>query len=147
MAQGEITLSEGWTVNSQTSFDNFQLRSAELFKEHGYVIFKYSTGKQRTNAQNDAIHLFCSWIADAANNAGDEMKIASPLLQFDVDVPWTKLSVKERVWRPLQKAKFPGRKSTRQLLRHEVSEIADVIIRHFGEKRGLVVKFPSKDDL
>tara|TARA_R110002033_G_scaffold51468_2_gene98528 strand:+ start:874 stop:1317 length:444 start_codon:yes stop_codon:yes gene_type:complete len=147
MAQGEITLSEGWTVNSQTSFDNFQLRSAELFKEHGYVIFKYSTGKQRTSAQNDAIHLFCRWIADAANNAGYEMKISSSLLQFDVDVPWTMESVKERIWRPLQKAKFPGRKLTRQLLRHEVSEIADVIIRHFGEKRGLVVKFPSKDDL
>ena len=140
-------MSEGWTVNSQTSFDNFQLRSAEVFKEHGYVIFKYSTGKQRTNAQNDAIHLFLDRIASVANNAGYEMKIASPLLNFDVDVPWTKESVKERIWRPLQKAKFPGRKSTTQLLRHEVSEIADVIIRHLGEKRGLVVKFPSKDDL
>ena len=147
MAEKALEMSEGWTVNSQTSFDNFQLRSAELFKEHGYVIFKYSTGKQRTSAQNDAIHLFLDRIANVANNAGYEMKIASPLLNFDVDVPWTKESVKERIWRPLQKAKFPDRKSTRQLLRHEVSEIADVIIRHLGEKRGLVVKFPSKDDL
>jgi hypothetical protein len=140
-------MSEGWTVNSKTSLDNFQLKAAALFEKHGYVMFKYSTGRQRTDLQNDSIHLFCRWIADAANGAGYEMKISSPLLSSDIEVPWTRESVKERIWRRVQTAKYPDRKSTTKLERGEVSEIADVIIRHLGEKRGLIVSFPSKDDI
>ena len=136
-------MSEGWTVNSKTSLANFQLKAAAVFEKHGYVMFKYSTGRQRTNAQNDSIHLFCRMIADAANGAGYEMKIGSPLLSFNVEVPWTQESVKERIWRPVQTAKYPDRKSTTKLERGEVSEIADVIIRHLGETKGLIISFPS----
>ena len=139
-------MSEGWTVNSQTSFDNFQLRSAEVFKKHGYVIFKYSTGKQRTSIQNDSIHLFCRQIADACNDSGYEMVISSAILKSDLYVPWSQSSVKERIWRTVQVAKYPARKSTTQLERKEVSEIAEIITRHLGENKGLHVPFPSQEN-
>jgi len=145
MVEEAVSMSEGWTVNSQSSFDGFQKRAQEVYKDSGYVVFKWTTGRQRTAAQNDAIHLFCQHIADACNDSGYEMVISSFVLKADLSIPWTQSSVKERIWRTVQLAKYPKRRSTTQLLRNEVSEIADVITLYLGEKKGLVVPFPSKE--
>jgi hypothetical protein len=44
-------------------------------------------------------------------------------------------------------AMYPQKKGTSSLNTDEVSEVANVIIRHLAEKRGLNIPFPSKEEL
>jgi len=146
VAEKEVVMGEQFNVNSQHSFKGFLKRAEELFNNNGYVTFKWTTGRQRTSIQNDSIHLFCRQIADACNDSGYEMVISSAILKSDLYVPWSQSSVKERIWRTVQVAKYPARKSTTQLERKEVSEIAEIITRHLGENKGLHVPFPSQEN-
>jgi hypothetical protein len=66
-------------------------------------------------------------------------------LKQGVDIPWTKLTVKEHIWRPVQDAQL-GKNSTIKLESHEVSAVYDVINRHLSDKFGVHVPFPSKDN-
>lgn len=58
----------------------------------------------------------------------------------------TPVIVKECVWRPIQKAMF-GIESTKELSKNkQIDMIADVINKHFGEKFGIYVPFPNKEN-
>jgi len=62
-----------------------------------------------------------------------------------VSVPITETIVKEVIWKPIQEV-MVGTRSTTKLEKMEVSEIFDVLNRHFAEKfKGLHVPFPSDD--
>jgi hypothetical protein len=57
------------------------------------------SAKPRTNAQNNAIHKYCSLLADTFGMAGLDMKA---VLKPEVEIPWTTESVKNHIWRPIQ---------------------------------------------
>lgn len=98
---------------------------------------------QRTNQQNKSIHLFCELLADALNDAGlDQRKVLKP----SIDIPWTKDSVKEQLWKAIQKAQFET-DSTTDLTTDQVSAVYDTLNRHLGEKFGVTVGFPSSEML
>ena len=139
-------MGEGWTVNSNASLDNFVAHAGELYGKHKFVIFTWKTGRQRTDTQNAAIHVFCRLIAEELNAAGYEMKVDSPVLKSQIEVPWTQESVKDFIWRKVQMSLYPEKESTVKLERAEVSEVADVIIRYLAEKFGVQVNFPSRGD-
>lgn len=145
MAEKALEMSEGWTVNSQHSFQGFLKRAEELYNDNGYITFLWKTAKQRTARQNDALHVFFDNIADGCNDCGYDMVLSSPVLK-SVTIPWTKDSVKERMWRPVQLAMYPKKKSTTQLNRNEISLIAEVITRHLSVTKGLYIPFPSKEN-
>lgn len=139
-------MGEGWTVNSNASLDNFIAHAGELYGKHKFVIFTWKTGRQRTDAQNAAIHVFCRLIAEELNAAGYEMKVNSPVLKSQIEVPWTQESVKDFIWRKVQISLYPEKESSVKLERTEVSEVADVISRYLGEKFGVQVNFPSRGE-
>jgi len=116
----------------------------EKLPQHEMLI-EFKSPNQRTNKQNDSIHLYCERIATAANDAGFEMVLSSQVLNADVSIPWTKQLVKDHIWRKVQLAKYPGIQSTTKLQKNQVSEIAEIITRHLGENRGLSIPFPSDD--
>jgi len=93
----------------------------------------HETG-QRTSTQSNALHLFCKLLADSLNEAGlDVRKVVKPTF----NIPWTKESVKEYIWRPFQKALFQTT-STRDLSKLEqIDLIHKTIMRELGEKHGL----------
>lgn len=136
---------EFWTVNSDRSLHDFKGHVDKLYQDKKYLTFKWTTGRQRTAEQNNAIHLYCRRIATACNDAGFEMNVVSPATKERIEVPWTMESVKERVWRPVQIATFPDQKSTTKLERNEVSKIADVITRFISTSYGIYVPFPSQE--
>ena len=96
----------------------------------------------RSNEQNNALHLGLSMIAKSLNDAGLDMK---KVLKPEVDIPWTTDSVKEYLWRPVQKV-MTGKKSTTELNKtNEIDEVWEVLMRHLGEKHELeFIPFPSK---
>lgn len=95
---------------------------------------------RRSYKQNNALHLYCQQLADELNNSGLDMK---QVLKSSVDIPWTTETVKDYLWRPVQKQKT-GKKSTTDLTKNEVSEIYEIINRYLGEKTGVYVEFPHE---
>ena len=138
-------MGESYVVNSAYSLASFKTFVDALVEKSGYVEFTYTTAQKRTKKQNKALHKFCELIAKSCNLAGYEFVLTSPVLKSPVDVPWTMESVKEHVWRPIQIAHYPDKKSTADLDKTEISEIADVISRYLAESKGILVVFPNKD--
>ena len=100
--------------------------------------------EKRTIQQNKSLHLWFSLTAKALNNAGLDMR---KTLKQDVDIPWSKDTVKEYLWRPIQKLVLNKKSTTKLLKVEDIDKVYDVVNRLFGEKFGLHIPFPSLDQL
>lgn len=81
-------------------------------------------------------------VAEALNDAGFD--IEKTLSKYNVDIPWTKESVKTLMWKPVQKSMY-AKASTTELDRgHEITAVYEVINRFLG-KLGIHVPFPHED--
>ena len=96
----------------------------------------------RTQAQNNALHLFFQQLSDELNEKGITMKAV--LENFNLEVPATKYGIKEYIWRPLQESML-GKKSTKDLLKKkEIDMIWDSLNKFFAEQMKLQIPpFPS----
>ena len=99
--------------------------------------------KKRTIQQNKALHLYFEMVAEALNEAGLDMK---KVLKPEIDIDWTKSSIKEYLWRPVQELRV-GKKSTTQMNTKDIDGIYDVLNRFLSEKFGLHIPFPSIEEL
>ena len=116
------------------------IRTANL-PEHGMVI-TVSFGV-RTTKQNNAMHLFFTTLANTLNDAGlDQRKVMKPSFFLS----WSLNSVKKNLWGPIMEA-LTGKTKTSKLERNEVSEVYDVLSRNLAEKHGVLVEFPSKEQM
>lgn len=98
---------------------------------------------QRTSQQNRALHLYFTLLADALNLAGYDMR---ETIRQDIDIPWTPMTIKEYLWRPIQE-KFLLEQSTTRLKKKDVSKVYDVLNKIIGERTGVYVPFPSIEEL
>jgi hypothetical protein len=98
---------------------------------------------QRTLKQNSSLHLFFGLLADELNAAGLDMRT---VLKPSVDIPWTSETVKNQLFKPIQKALLE-KESTTELTTIEVNKVYEVLMRHLSEKFGVFVEFPSIEDL
>ena len=97
--------------------------------------------EQRTKQQNKALHLYFQFLADELNGAGLDMR---KTLKPEIDIPWTKDTVKDYLWRPIQSAQVK-KLSTAELNTKEIDKIYETLNRFLGEKLKLRVPFPSID--
>ena len=96
--------------------------------------------EQRTLQQNKALHKFFELLANELNEAGLDMR---KILKPEIDIPWTTISVKNFLWRPIQEVML-GKHSTTELDKlQEIDKIYETLNRFLGEKWGLHVEFPS----
>lgn len=129
---------EHWTVNSDISLENYIKHMRELYADKKYIQVKWTTGKAITNQQRRSVYLYCDLLAKELNVRGlDMVKTLS-----DVEIPWSKETVKEHIWAKVQSAKF-GNVSVNDLETPEVSEIYDVVNRHLSNTFGVYVPFPT----
>lgn len=106
-----------------------------------YAKFWRMTG-QRTEQQNKSLHLYCEMLAKELNDAGISIQL---FLKETVELEFTKDSVKELIWRPVQKA-LTGKDSTTKL--DKVSDIGTIyehLNRHVGEKFHIHIPWPSEE--
>ena len=99
--------------------------------------------KQRTPAQNKGLHLGLQMIADSLNLSGLDMRT---VLKPEVNIDWTKDSVKEYIFRPVMKLAV-GKESTTELEKTsgEIEKVWDTVMRFLGEKHGVeFIPFPSE---
>jgi hypothetical protein len=83
----------------------------------------------RTTAQNAALHLWLTQLADALNEAGYDIK--SFPWKDGIDLPWDQHNAKERLWRPVQEA-MKGKESTTQCTKTEYGDIYAALTRHLA---------------
>ena len=98
--------------------------------------------KQRTAQQNKAMHLYFQFVAESLNNAGLDMRA---VLKPEIEIPWNKTTVKEFMWRPIQKIQL-GKRSTTELTTKDLDEIYDTMNRHLAI-HGIHVPFPSLESI
>ena len=118
------------------------LDNASMNEQPGTIIEAESPSKQRTLTQNRALHQFCKMLADTLNAAGyDQMKV----LRHDASIPWSQHTVKENLWKPLQKAML-DKGSTTQANTKDYNEVHRVLCRHLAEKLGVTCpSWPSRE--
>ena len=135
---------EEWTVNSDSKLGGFLTHAAELYRQHKYVTFSWSTGQQRSAQQNNALQLWCKLVAESLNESGLEMVVNLPTGK-QWTIPWSKTTVKEQIWRPVQKA-ITGKLSTTEPKRPEYNMVYEVIHSRFADHHGITLPlWPSKE--
>lgn len=92
---------------------------------------------QRTKSQNNSMHMLFQAVADTLNDSGIEMEVVLKT----IDVPWNKITVKEIIWRSIQKKQLL-KQSTTQLDTKNVNEVYETFNRYLA-KWGVSIPFPS----
>lgn len=99
--------------------------------------------KPRTEAQNKALHLYFTQLAELLNDSGlDIRKVLKPT----INIPWSTETIKEFLWKPVMNVQL-GKKSTTEMTTKDISAVYDTINKHIGEKFGLHIDFPSMESL
>ena len=118
-----------------------EIRNEMLDKGIKEFIVKPISGK-RTPTQNNALHLYFTQLAEALNDAGYDIRKT-----LRVDVPWTATTVKELLWRPIQKAYLKKTSTTELNKQQDIDRVYDILNRAISEKCGVSVPFPSLEEL
>ena len=84
-----------FVVSNKQSLDFYIDFVTKQFEESGYTTYSYVKGKQRTSVQSNALHKYCGDLAKALNDSGQDMR----MVKDDVELPWTKETVKELLWK------------------------------------------------
>ena len=126
-------------VNSEKAlYDHIEYVRNE-YKKHKHLRIDIKSGKQRTNSQNAALHLYCERIAAELRNRGISHQ---KFFKEGFEVPWTMEIVKDNVWKPVQiwQTKY---KSTTEPLASDYEKIFDIVNRKLSEW-GLHIPWPTK---
>lgn len=110
---------------------------------HGFFVQIAVGKKARTAKQQNAIEVFCRDAADALNGAGFDMVKFFKAMRDGAQIPWSQASVKEDIWRVIQKP-LTGKTSTTALDTAEVNQVYEVVHARVLAERGLYVPFPSQ---
>lgn len=129
---------EQFVIQNEYQLEHMIKSLREKFEAHGYLVVKPSTSKPRTARQNNALHLYCSQLADELNERGLDMR---KVLKPEIDIPWNKDSVKEHLWKPVQQVVI-GKDSTANADTVDYTHVYDVVNRHLGNKFGVSVHWP-----
>jgi len=95
-----------------------------------------------TGQQRKALHKFYELLAVELNSAGLDQRL---VLKPSISIPWTKESVKNQLWRPVQDAML-GKHSTEDMNITEVNIVYEALSKGIGEKFKVHVKFPSEEE-
>lgn len=96
--------------------------------------------KDRTPRQNRALHLYFQKMAETLNDAGLDMRT---VLKPGVEIPWSKESVKNYLWKPVQSLQL-GKESTTELTTKEIDLVFETVNRVLS-KHGIHQPFPSME--
>ena len=101
--------------------------------------------EKRTLAQNNALHLYFTKVAEALNEKGIT---AQDIIKQDVEMFWTPVMIKE-LWKKIEKAMYGKSKTSELNKSDEIDRIYDVFNKMLIERtKGEVsVQFPSLETM
>lgn len=130
------------TINSQATLKFHQNHCAELFAEHKWFQVSYNFDKQRSGLQNSALHVYCKSLAQALNEAGYSFIVEINGKRSQID--WSQDSVKNYLWRPIQKAITSESSSTKPSTK-DYPAIYENLNRLTAERFGVSVDWPVRE--
>ncbi|MCC2615953.1 hypothetical protein LJ739_06840 [Aestuariibacter halophilus] len=113
------------------------------WEHHKWLQVTVNNEKQRSDLQNNSLHLWCQMVADAANENGFDVKSFVNEVTSRAEIPWTGSVVKELIWRPTQIA-YTAEQSTTKASTKDYVVICDIINKAMGESMGIHVPWPCK---
>jgi len=134
-------MGQGWKVNSDETLLALFKHAQDVVKEGGTLIFELVETDKRTGQQNRGLHLYFSLLAQDLNKAGYD-QLSFPWKE-GAKLEWTQESVKQNLWKPIQKAMF-SESMTSKLEKKQVSEVYDTLSKNLAEKTGVTTDFPSQ---
>jgi desulfoferrodoxin (superoxide reductase-like protein) len=123
-----------WLLKDRHSIDALHKHASQKLLEGRHLILTEQEGT-RTTDQNSALHAVLRRLAEALNDAGQEM--AHPF-NPEFHIPWSEISVKELLLRPIAIAKY-DKASTTRLTRKELSEAVEILLGRIAELTGVTV--------
>lgn len=131
-------------VNSETACEEMVNEVRRLYRQHKYVEFHWTEGRQRSDQQRKAIEVYCRILAKELNDAGLDQRAVLAKMREGVEIPWRQETVKDVLWREVQMASL-GKASTTNLGRDEVSQVYEILNRWTSSALGVGVEFPHID--
>lgn len=140
--QHKATIKNGAIIPSDSKRFKADINQYEG-KEVSITIEKWI--KRRTDAQNRSLWLWFQMLAETLNLKGFDMRA---IIREDVEIEWTKDSIANYLWRPLQETMF-GSKSTRKLTSEQINQLYDNLNKIISERTNgeVQIPFPSIDEL
>lgn len=132
----EISLS----IDSVEAKQNIMSMLVNLEPADNLVIEIKRVDNPMTDKQRRSFHKYLAMLAVALNDSGWDMR--KVLAAKSVDVPWTTVSAKEVLWKPVLKA-MTGKTSTTKQDTKDVSKVYEILNRHTSENLGVSVPFPD----
>ena len=103
------------------------------------------TEEKLTRTQQNALHLYFQLVAEALNDAG--LDIQKTIEKSPIDIAWSRESVKELLWRPIQKTIY-GKQSTTELEKSKEIDAVWENLNRFLAGLGIEsVNFPSLSEI
>lgn len=132
-------MSQFWIANSNQTRRACLEHLEEVFRANPYVEVSYKIFSTRTDLQNNALHAFCYLLAEELNERGITFH---QFFKEGFEVPWTKLIVKDNVWRPVQEA-LTGEQSTTKPKPTDYPKIYDALNMKLSNY-GIYVPWPVR---
>jgi len=121
--EGEI-----WIINTPEALENCIHTLRQSYKKTGVITVKMELDQRRSLKQNNALQLYCRWLANDLNDAGlDMLKVLTP----GAKIPWTGNTARELLWRKVQEA-MTGKTSTTKPQKAEYVEIYRALSHHIA---------------
>ena len=131
-------------VNGVDAYAPLDKEDEKLTNNRNTLVLETMTDKSaRTALQNRSLHLYCTHLAETLNNSGWDMKKVLAVLSKAIDIPWSGASVKEKLWRPVQKAMLE-KLSTTKLETQEVGQVYQTLSKLMAEHFRVDVAWPDR---
>jgi len=111
----------------------------------GTVVPVNGAKRPKTDAQRNSFHVWLGLLAEELNASGCDQRAVFEQMREGVDIPWTKLTVKDNLWRPIQEA-VVQKAFTEDLKINEHDEIYSVLHRWLVSKGFPCPPWPNKWD-
>tara|TARA_B100001063_G_scaffold246739_1_gene287317 strand:+ start:8676 stop:9107 length:432 start_codon:yes stop_codon:yes gene_type:complete len=132
-------------INSRISLEEAIQELRNKWEQDKWLMIQTTTEKQRSQLQNNSLHLWLQMVADELNRQGFDVRQVLEMSKRQ-EITWTAAAVKEHLWRPVQQA-YNGKKSTTQASTSDYPAIYDILNKTLAEKMGVFVPWPCKENM
>ena len=137
-------MGEGFFIDSKGQIDRLTSRVAEIVDAGNVVSLSLLIGRTRSSRQRAALEVWCRMAAELFNESGITRSIQSSIFRDgEMESPWSQASVKDEVWRPMQRA-VAKVESTTEATTKQYVEVYEALVRAFGNKGITLPKWPVR---